>query len=114
IEQTVTNWTYRDKTVRVHVPVGVAYGTDTELVSKLLIEVARAHPLALADPEPAVQLTTFGSSSLDFVLLVWIPDPAQRKDVISDMNFAIDAACREHGVEIPFPQQDIHIIASDA
>ena len=114
IDQTVTNWTYRDKTVRVHVPVGVAYGTDTELVSELLLQVARAHPLALADPEPVVQLTTFGASSLDFVLLVWIPDPAQRKDVVSDMNFAIDAACREHGVEIPFPQQDIHIIANDA
>jgi small-conductance mechanosensitive channel len=114
IEQTVTNWTYRDKSVRVHVLVGVAYGSDTELVVRLLLDLARAHPLALQEPEPAVQLTTFGESSLDFALLVWIPDPAQRQDVVSDLNFAINAAFREHGVEIPFPQRDMRVISTDS
>ncbi len=113
IEQTVTNWTYRDKTVRLHVPVGVAYGSDTELVRRLLLDAAQAHPLSLADPEPEVQLTAFGESSLDLELLVWIPDPSQRKDVLSDLNFAIDAACREHGIEIPFPQREVRVISSE-
>ncbi len=113
IEQTVTNWTYKDKTARIHVPVGVAYGSDVQLVRRLLLEVGRASEHTLDDPAPAVQLAAFGESSLDFELLVWIPDPSERKDTASDLNFEIDAAFREHGIEIPFPQRDVHVVSTD-
>jgi potassium-dependent mechanosensitive channel len=114
IEQTVTNWTYKDKTARIHVPIGVAYGTDVELVRRILLDIGQASKHTLDDPAPAVQLTAFGESSLDFELLVWIPDPSERKDAVSDLNFAIDAAFREHGIEIPFPQRDVRVVSTDA
>jgi small-conductance mechanosensitive channel len=114
IEQTVTNWTYRDKTVRVHVPVGVAYGTDVDLVRRLLLQMADDSVHTLDAPAPDVQLTAFGESSLDFELLVWIPDPSERKNAASDLNFAILASFAEHGIEIPFPQRDVRVVSTDA
>jgi small-conductance mechanosensitive channel len=105
----VVNWTHGDPKIRIHVPIGVAYGSDVQLVTKLLLEIAREHPDVLDDPAPAVLFNEFGDSSLNFELLVWIPSPMIRKKVISDINYAIEAAFREHGVEIPFPQQDIYV-----
>ena len=109
IAQAVTNWTYRDKSVRVHVPVGVSYGSDTALVKQLLIQVAVLHPEVLTEPEPTVLFLAFGESSLDFDLRAWVPDPEERRRIVSDLNFAIDAAFRDHGVVIPFPQRDVHL-----
>jgi len=105
----VINWTLGDPKIRIHIPVGVAYGSDIQLVTKLLMEIAREHPDVLDNPQPEVWFNEFGDSSLNFELLVWISSPTIRRRVISDINYAIEAAFREHGVEIPFPQQDVYV-----
>jgi small-conductance mechanosensitive channel len=108
IEDTVTNWSVGDPKIKITIPVGVAYGSDTELVTNLLLKAADDHPQVLSVPKPQVLFKDFGNSSLNFELRVWIPDPMIRLGVISDLNYAIDAAFRENGVTIPFPQQDVH------
>ena len=109
IAESVTNWSYRDVKTRIHVPVGVAYGSDVELVEKTLLEVGAAHAEVLSDPLPKVQFLEFGDSSLNFDLLVWIQEPTRQFFIRSDLNFAIDRAFREHNIQIPFPQRDLHI-----
>ncbi|RKY02873.1 mechanosensitive ion channel family protein [Candidatus Poribacteria bacterium] len=111
ITNRVVNWTHSDPKVRVHIPVGVAYGSDVELVTKLLLKIADEHPDVLDEPKPQVFFLGFGDSSLDFELAVWIPSPAIRKKVISDLNYSIEAAFREHDIEIPFPKRDVYIKA---
>jgi small-conductance mechanosensitive channel len=112
ISSRVTNWSYRDPKVRVHIPVGVAYGSDVALVTSSLLEVARSHPEVMKDPSPDVWFTEFGNSSLNFELLVWTLDPKRRPEVISDLNKAIDEIFRKNRIQIPFPQRDIHIRSS--
>jgi small-conductance mechanosensitive channel len=109
IASPVLNWTHKDTSGRVEVPVGVAYGTDPELVRGLLLEAARNHSLVRKWPEPYVIFMDFGSSSLDFELRCFIGQVDYRLSVASDLRFAIDKAFREHGVEIPFPQRDLHL-----
>lgn len=109
ITSRVTNWSHRDPKVRVHIPVGVAYGSDVPLVIKSLLEVAENHPEVMKDPPPKVWFNEFADSSLNFELLVWTLDPKRRPDVISDLNKAIDEIFRKNKVEIPFPQRDLHI-----
>ncbi|MEC8050904.1 MAG: mechanosensitive ion channel domain-containing protein [Myxococcota bacterium] len=116
ISAQVTNWMLRDKIGRVKVAIGVAYGSDTALVKKLLLEVAQAHQDVLSAPvehEPTVTFQDFGASSLDFSLRVFIPDIERRFIVASDLRFAIDAIFRENNIEIPFPQRDLHLRSSE-
>ena len=108
IEGTVTNWSVGDPKIRINVPVGVAYGSDTELVKRLLLEVADNHPDVLKDPKPDVLFREFADSSLNFDLRIWILNPMGRFKTISDINYAVDAAFREHNITIPFPQRDVH------
>ena len=109
ISDEVTNWSHRDPKVRIHIPVGVAYGSDVKLVTELLLQVAKEHPQVIDEPSPNVWFVGFGDSSLNFELLAWIVNPPLRKQVISDLNYAIDDAFRQHDVTIPFPQQDLHL-----
>ena len=109
---TVTNWSSIDRKVRLHVPVGVAYGSDVDKVKRCLLEVAHEHPEVLDDPTPRVWFVGFGNSSLDFELLAWIPDPAIQYEASSDLHFAIDRIFRENDVTIPFPQRDVHVYRS--
>ena len=107
----VTNWMLYDPRGRVVIPVGVAYGSDTEMVKNILLEVADKHPLVISNEptmEAKVLFMAFGESSLDFELRCYIQNIDNRLQVKSDLNFAIDAAFRKHGIEIPFPQRDIH------
>jgi len=94
---------------RINVDVGVAYGSDVPLVQKTLLAVAVAEPGVLKDPVPEVRLEAFGTSSLDFSLLVWIANPSQDRIVASNVRFAIEAAFRAHHIEIPIPQREIHV-----
>jgi small-conductance mechanosensitive channel len=109
----VTNWTLRDPYGRIKVPVGVAYGSDVQLVKKLLLEVAQAHPKVLTDKAdispPRVFFMAFGDSALLFELRCFILDITRRWDIVSDLNFEIDRVFRENGVQIPFPQRDLHL-----
>lgn len=110
ISENVVNWSYGDDTVRFRVPVGVAYGSDVRLVERLLLEVAAKNANVLEAPEPTVQFREFGDSSLNFDLLVWTSTYTHRKNMLlSQLNFAIDDAFRANGVEIPFPQRDVHV-----
>ncbi|HGJ64708.1 TPA: mechanosensitive ion channel [bacterium] len=108
IEDTVTNWSVEDPKLRVPIPIGVAYGSDTDLVTRLLLRAAEEHEEVLKDPAPVVQFRAFGSSSLDFMLLPWISDPTKRIKVISDINYKIDKLFRENNITIPFQQVDVH------
>ena len=95
---------------RVEVPVGVAYGSDLEKVHALMLEAAREHPRCLDDPEPVCFLRTFGDSSIDFLLYFWISDIVDgRMAPQSEVMFAIWRKFGENGIEIPFPQRDVHI-----
>jgi potassium efflux system protein len=108
----VTNWMLSDPWGRVRVPVGVAYGSDTAKVMQILVEVANRHPQVMNNypgiPEPRALFLGFGESSLDFELRCFIRDVDRRLQTRSDLNLAIDAAFREAGIEIPFPQRDLH------
>lgn len=108
IESTVTNWSVGDPKVRVNVPVGVAYGSDTDLVRRLLLEAADKHPDVLKEPKSDVLFREFADSSLNFDLRIWMLNPMGRFKIISDLNYAIDAAFRENNITIPFPQRDVH------
>ena len=109
LSEQVTNWSFQESKVRIHASVGVSYGADVELVAETLLEVGRAHPEVLSDPEPQMQFLGFGDSSLKFDLLVWIEDPTRQYFVISDLNFAIVQAFRARNITIPFPQRDLHV-----
>jgi potassium efflux system protein len=109
ITEQLTNWSLSSLVIRVVVPVGIAYGSDTELAHRLLMRVAEEHPAVLDKPEKAVFFRAFGASSLDFELRVFISNPASRVSVVHDLNMRIDRLFREHGVEIAFPQMDVHI-----
>ena len=109
IGENVTNWSHVQRLARFHVPVGVAYGSDTALVKKILLEVANGHDRIVQAPQPFVRFLDFGSSSLDFDLLFWTRDFTRVEDIKSDLRFAIDAAFRAQGVEIPFPQRDLWV-----
>src|SRR5213075_323079 len=110
IDSPVTNWTYGDPRVRFRIPVGVAYGSDIDKVRQTLLAAARENPNTLQDPAPSVFLDKFGESSIDFELVVWSSEMSYRpRRYRSDINFAIEKKFREAGIEIPFPQRDLHI-----
>jgi small-conductance mechanosensitive channel len=109
LDRQVVNWSHHDSVSRLRLSVGVAYGSDTQRVRRSLLEAARQCAQVLSVPAPEVQFTGFGDSSLDFLLLVWIRDPGDQFTVTSDLNFAIDARFRLAGIQIPFPQRDVHL-----
>jgi len=111
LETEVVNWNLGDPRSRIHLPVGVAYGSDPARVRRALLEAARGHPEVEADPRPQVQLVRFGESSLDFELLVWTRDPRDKNRLESDLNFRIEESLRRHGIQVPFPQLDLHVRA---
>jgi potassium efflux system protein len=103
------NWTLSDKVLRVVLPVGIAYGSDTHLAAKLLRQVAFDDERVLPDPAPLVLFSGFGESSLNFELRVYIGDIVHYIPVASDLHFEIDRVFRENRIEIAFPQRDIHV-----
>lgn len=109
IESRITNWTHPVSHIRGCVKVGVAYGSDTMLVKKCLLEIARNNPSIRTYPEPVVRFAEFGNSALLFELYFWADNPGKRWFTQSELNFAIDEVFRKHKIEIAFPQQDIHI-----
>ena len=111
IEEQVINWTHSDKEKRRTVVVGVAYGTSTRLVADVLLECACRHGKILAKPAPDVLFTDFGDSSLDFELRFWVDmgSGASGPAVESDLRHMIAKAFEEAGIEVPFPQRDLHL-----
>ena len=107
------NWTQNGIQTTEGVEVGVAYGSDVELVKDILIDVASAHPKVLKSTVPKVLFTDFGESSLQFKLLFVINNSYEHLTVKSDLRFAIDKKFRENKIVIPFPQRDIHLIKQE-
>ncbi|MBF0295872.1 MAG: mechanosensitive ion channel [Magnetococcales bacterium] len=112
ITKEVINWTLSSREVRLMIPIGVGYGSDVEQVRKLLYEVARNEPLVLRDPPPRVLFMNHGPSALEFQLRVYHVDPDVRAQLTDRLNTAINRVFRAHDIEIPFPQQELHIRAS--
>ena len=108
ISNEMINWTLSDSNRRMDIRVGVAYGSDTDAVLKILKDIALEHPKVDKIPPPKAYFTAFGDSSLDFRLLAWTHID-QRLDVESDLNGSINKALNKAGIEIPFPQRDLHI-----
>ncbi len=109
----VLNWTLSDPVNRVVVKVGVAYGSDTQRTAEILLKLAKDHPNVLEDPPPGVSLESFGDSTLNFVLRCFLPNLDNRGTVIHELHMAIDREFREAGIEIAFPQQDVHVRSID-
>ncbi len=111
IKNQVTNYMFRDPYWRIECKVGVVYGSDTDLVKKVLLEVAQAHPNIVQDEEnkPSVLFKEFADSSLNFELWCIIKNVNSKYVIQSDLNFAIDKAFREHNITIAFPQRDVHL-----
>lgn len=113
VSDQVINWTLSDRQRRVEVTVGVRYGSDPQVVLDLLYEVAAAHPEVLDTPRPVALFRGFGDSSLDFQLRVWVAAFEHWFQVHSDLNVAVNAALARAGIEIPFPQRDLHLRSID-
>lgn len=109
VSSTVINWTYADQRIRLEIDVGVSYTSDLETVLSSLREVAEEHPEVLTNPVPEVLHTGFGDSSWNMRLRAWIADPKRHPQVRSALNCAIVRKFRDNGVEIPFPQRDLHV-----
>jgi len=112
ISNQVTNWMLYDKSGRLRVPIGVAYGSDTEKVKNILLELANSHDEVIKnnDKYPIRALfLAFGDSSLNFELRCHIKNIDNRLLVLSDLNYKLDALFRQNNIEIPFPQRDIHV-----
>jgi potassium efflux system protein len=109
ITEKVTNWTLSDQVTRLVITVGVAYGTDPVEVERILVGVARSLPGVMAEPAPAAQLMRFGESSLDFEVRLFVNQLDARLSTTHDFHVAAERALRERGIEIPFPQRDLHL-----
>lgn len=105
----LVNWTLSNPNLRLVLTVGIAYGSDTRLATRLLQEIAVANPLALTEPEPVVVFTRFAASSLDFELRVFASGLGNLRTLRHELHLAIDDAFREHNISIAFPQQDLHV-----
>ena len=106
----VVNWSYSDKNIRLEVPFGVSYASDPHLVRQIAVAAALRATRVQKAPAVVCHLTSFGDSSVNFVLRFWISDPAQGVvNVKSDVLLALWDALKENGIEIPFPQRDVHL-----
>lgn len=111
LENSLYNWTQNGSDTRESVDVGVAYGSDVQLVKKVLIQAAVSNSDVLYKDDIVVRFTNFGDSSLDFKLVFTLGDSFNANAVKSDIRFEIDKLFREHSISIPFPQRDIHIVS---
>lgn len=109
LENSLFNWTQNGTTTRESVEVGVAYGSDVQLVKKLLLQAASTHPDVIPEPEPSVLFTDFADSSLNFKLVFTLNDSFKATFPKSDIRFEIDRLFRENNITIPFPQRDVYI-----
>jgi len=109
IRDHLINWSYGDPRVRISIPVGVAYGSDVDLVTRTLLQAADGVDNVLKDPPPKVQFLKFADWSLDFRLLIWTNRPRLHTQIRSDINFRIEKLFHEAGIEIPFPQTELRL-----
>ncbi|MFB9076631.1 mechanosensitive ion channel family protein [Flavobacterium procerum] len=109
LSQHLTNWTLSNNKKRTDIAIGVAYGTNLQDAKDLVNEILKNHALVLQNPAPIIWVTQFGASSIDIVIKFWVNHINFANDVKSDLIITIDKVFRENNIEIPFPQQDIHL-----
>ncbi len=109
LAESVTNWTMSDRIRRIELPVGVAYGTDTDRVIEALYGSLEEQTGILSEPNPQIIFNGFGDSSLDFTLRAWVADNDEFITIRSDIALAMNRALRAYEIEIPFPQRDLHL-----
>ncbi len=114
ITNKLVNWTLTDSVTRVVIPLGISYGADVEVAHKIILETISSAPLVLKDPEPSVMFLEFGDSSLNFSIRVHVSELGHRLPVTHDLHMRLLAALRKEGIEIPFPQRDLHVRSVDA
>lgn len=110
MQSRVINWSHSDYKVRFRIPVSVAYGSDIDKVTELLLEAGREDSHVLKDPPPTIRLKEFGDNGIHFELLVWTTSYMHRRGkFFSDLNIGIIKKFNQHGIQIPFPQRDVYI-----
>ena len=112
VQNQVMNWSHSHPVSRFHIPLCVAYGSPIDQVHTAAIEAVQAHPEVLHYPKPRLRFLAFGESSLNFDLLAWNRDPLRQVEIKSDVHYLIEANFRRYQIEIPFPQRDINIRAT--
>ncbi|MEM8875203.1 MAG: mechanosensitive ion channel domain-containing protein [Planctomycetota bacterium] len=113
ITDQVINWTLSSPVTRLLIPVGVAYGSDVAKAHAAISGAVTGVPAVLDEPAPSVLFIGFGDSSLDFEVRAFVSDLSKRLPTLHELHIAIDAALRSEGIEIPFPQRDLHLRSSD-
>ena len=109
LSEEVINWNHRRSVTRIHLPIGVEYGSDVKKVKAALLQAAAEHLEVLRNPPSQVFFTEFGDSSLNFELLVWTSDPSRQAPLKSDLYFRIEEIFREQQIFVPFPQRDVNL-----
>ena len=113
LSEEVINWNHRRSVTRIHLPIGVEYGSDVKKVKAALLQAASEHLEVLRNPPSQVFFIEFGDSSLNFELLVWTSDPSRQAPLKSDIYFRIEEIFREQQISVPFPQRDVNLKAGD-
>lgn len=109
VNNKIINWSHMEKNTRFNIDVGVAYGSDVKLVEKTLLSCAARHKEISSMPAPFVRFQNFGDSSLDFQIFFWSAETFEVENLKSDLRFSINQEFINHGIQIPFPQRDVHI-----
>ena len=109
VTERLINWSLTDTITRVVIKLGVAYGSDLDKVKAVLLEAALEHPRVMHDPEPSVYFTTFGASTLDHELRLYVRELRDRSITVDELNRAIDKLCRENNINIAFNQLEVHL-----
>ncbi|MEQ6118805.1 mechanosensitive ion channel domain-containing protein [Reichenbachiella sp. MALMAid0571] len=110
VNDKIINWSHNDEHTRFHVNVGVAYGSDPNMVRDILTKCVHSHGEVSKKPEPFIRFNDFGESSLDFQIFFWVEHSFTVERIKSDLRYMIFEEFNKNGIEIPFPQRDLHII----
>jgi potassium-dependent mechanosensitive channel len=109
VTERLINWSLSDTVTRVVIKLGVAYGSDLDKVKEVLLKAAKEHPKVMHDPEPSVFFTTFGASTLDHELRLYVRELRDRSYTVDEINRSIDKLCRENDINIAFNQLEVHL-----
>ncbi|WP_297207079.1 mechanosensitive channel MscK [uncultured Pluralibacter sp.] len=109
VTERLINWSLSDTVTRLVITLGVAYGSDLDKVKAVLLQAAKEHPKVMFDPAPAVFFTTFGASTLDHELRLYVRELRDRSHTVDELNRSIDRLCRENNIDIAFNQLEVHL-----
>lgn len=109
VTERLINWSLSDTVTRVVIRLGVAYGSDLDKVKEVLLQAAHEHPKVMQEPAPSVFFTTFGASTLDHELRLYVRELRDRSYTVDELNRAIDRLCRENNINIAFNQLEVHL-----